>query len=89
MHNRMTSRRNPNRKPGRTTPSQGETTTPHEVPRLPHERDLSADSQAGGEASGKKMGAQAHEDLKRGMTDTDKGPVMDRTYQKVKSGPAR
>lgn len=88
MHNRMTSRRNPNRKPGRTTPAQGETTAAREVPRLPHERDLSSDSQVGGEASGRKVGAQAHQDLERGLTDTDKGPVMDRTYKRVQSGPA-
>ncbi len=87
MHNRMTSKpRNPSRQSGRTTPAQGETTTPHQVPRLPHERDLSADSQERGEASGKKVGEQAHKDLQGGLVDTDKGPVMDRAYRQVKSG---
>jgi hypothetical protein len=88
MHNRMTSKpRDPARKSaGRTTPAQGETSTPQKVPRLPHERDLSSDSQERGEASGKKVGEQAHKDLQGGLVDTDKGPAMDRAYRQVKSG---
>ena len=87
MHNRMTSRpRDPNREAGRTTPAQGETDTPRKVPRLPHERDQSADSQARGEASGKKVGDQAHRDIERGLVDTSKGAEMDRAYRRVKSG---
>lgn len=87
MHNRMTSRpRDPNRKAGHTTPAQGETSTPQKVPRLPHEHDQSSDSQARGEASGKKVGEQAHKDLQGGLVDTDKGPAMDRAYRQVKSG---
>lgn len=87
MHNRMTSRpRDPNRPAGRTTPAQGETSTPQKVPRLPHEHDLSSDSQARGEASGKKVGEQAHRDVMRGLTDTSKGAEMDRAYRQVKSG---
>ncbi len=83
MQNRMTSRP---RDPGRTTPAQGETSTPQKVPRLPHEHDLSSDSQARGEASGKKVGEQAHKDVVRGLTDTSKGAEMDRAYRQVKSG---
>jgi hypothetical protein len=86
MHNRMTSRpRDTNRLVGRTTPAQGETGTPQKVPRLPHERDQSADSQERGEASGKKMGEQAHKDIERGLVDTSKGTEMDRAYRQVKS----
>ena len=83
MQNRMTSRP---RDPGRTTPAQGETSTPQKVPRLPHEHDQSSDSQARGEASGKKVGEQAHKDVVRGLTDTSKGAEMDRAYRQVKSG---
>lgn len=83
MQNRMTSRP---RDPGRTTPAQGETSTPQKVPRLPHEHDLSSDSQARGEASGKKVGEQAHKDVVRGLVDTSKGTEMDRAYRQVKSG---
>ena len=83
MQNRMTSRP---RDPGRTTPAQGETSTPQKVPRLPHEHDQSSDSQTRGEASGKKVGEQAHKDVVRGLTDTSKGTEMDRTYRQVKSG---
>jgi len=86
MQNRMTSRpRDPGRKAGRTTPAQGENSTPQKVPRLPHERDASADSQARGEASSEKMGEQAHRDIQRGLVDTGRGPEMDRTYRRVKS----
>ena len=83
MQNRMTSRP---RDPGRTTPAQGETSTPQKVPRLPHEHDLSSDSQTRGEASGKKVGEQAHKDVVRGLVDTSKGTEMDRAYRQVKSG---
>jgi hypothetical protein len=83
----MTSRpRDPSRHAGRTTPAQGETDTPEKVPRLPHERDESADSQERGEASGKKVGEQAHKDLERGLVDTSKSTEMDRVYRQVKSG---
>ena len=78
MHNRMTSRpRDPNREAGRTTPAQGETDTPRKVPRLPHERDQSADSQARGEASGKKVGEQAHRDIERGLVDVRLHDIRD------------
>jgi len=54
-------------------------------PRLPHERDESSDSQEsqGGEPT--EVGKQAHEDVERGIVDTDRGPVTDRVYrEKVK-----
>ena len=91
MQNRMPSRRRP--RPGSsgspprqsdTVPVQGE--TQQRAPRAPHERDESADSQAAGEPSGQRMGRAAHDDLKRGLVDTDKGPAMDRAYDKVRKG---
>jgi len=69
---------------GNTVPAQGP--TQDRVPRMPHERDESADSQAGGEASNKRMGAMAHRDLERGLVDTDKGPVLDQAYDRVREG---
>ena len=54
-------------------------------PRLPHERDESSDSQEtqGGEPP--EIGKKAHDDVERGVVDTDRGPVVDRVYrEKVK-----
>ena len=89
MHNRMPSRRR--RSPesaaghqGNTVPAQGETQQPS--PRMPHERDESADSQAAGEASGRSMAQKARNDLEEGRVDTDKGPALDATYDKVREG---
>ena len=50
-------------------------------PRLPHERDESSDSQQaqGGEPT--EVGKRAHEDVERGVVDTDRGPVTDRVYR--------
>lgn len=89
MQNRMPSRRRqtPGSEAGRqanTVPVQGETQQP--VPRMPHERDESADSQAPGEPSTQRMGQAAHDDLERGLVDTDKGPALDATYDKVREG---
>lgn len=53
-------------------------------PRLPNERDESADSQAGGTPGAEAVGRQALEDLERGLADTSLGPVTDRTYRRVK-----
>ena len=50
-------------------------------PRLPHERDESADQQG---ASAGEIGRQAKDDLDRGLTDTDRGPVLERTYDRLK-----
>ena len=54
-------------------------------PRLPHEHDESSDSQQtqGGEPT--EVGKRAHEDVERGLVDTDRGPLADRVYrEKVK-----
>lgn len=50
------------------------------APRLPHEHDQSADSQQSADGGAPKVGRQAHEDVERGLVDTDKGPVTDRVY---------
>ena len=65
-------------------PAGGE--TQERVPRMPHERDESADSQSSSEPSGGAMGQAAYEDVERGVVDTDKGPVLDQTYDKVREG---
>jgi hypothetical protein len=87
MHNRLTSRKRPDAgagNKGNTVPAQGE--KQQQVPRTPNERDESADSQASREPSGERVGRQASEDVERGLVDTDKGPVLDQAYDKVREG---
>lgn len=92
MHNRMTSRRRRGASPGEgparqgnTLPVQGQNATQDQVaPRVPHERDESADSQVSSEPSGQRMAQAAREDIERGVVDTDKGPVLDETYEKFR-----
>lgn len=75
------------RRAGRTSASrstQGEASGVQ--PRLPNERDESADSQAGGTPGAQAMGRQALRDLERGLADTSMAPVTDRTYRAVKGG---
>lgn len=67
---------------GDTRPAQGPAQQPQ--PRMPHERDESADSQEASEPSGQRMGQIAHDDLERGLVDTDKGPVIDKAYEKTR-----
>ena len=64
---------------------QGETTTVVDrqpAPRLPHERDesIARSPQQVPDASMR----QAHADVKRGLPDTDRGPVVDAVYRKLK-----
>ncbi|MEO8656017.1 MAG: hypothetical protein ABI409_17970 [Ramlibacter sp.] len=87
MHNRIPSRRRPDEpkaeeREGDTRSAQGPAQQP--VPRMPHERDESADSQASDEPSAKRMGNLAHDDVERGLVDTDKGPPLDETYEKLR-----
>lgn len=69
---------------GNTLPVQGD--EQQRAPRLPHERDESADSQGATEPSQRRIGAAAHDSVERGEVDTDKGPVLDATYDKVREG---
>ncbi|MFC5496335.1 hypothetical protein ACFPOE_02220 [Caenimonas terrae] len=88
MHNRLTSRKRPdasaNATKGNTVPAQGE--QQQRVPRTPNERDESADSQAAQEPSSGRVGRQAGADVERGLVDTDRGPVLDQAYDKVRQG---
>ena len=61
---------------GKTLPVQGE--TQERVPRAPHERDESSDSQQGQGGEPPEVGKRAHEDIERGLVDTDRGPVIER-----------
>ncbi len=59
---------------GHTTPQANGSVSP----RLPHERDESSDSQT---SPPRAVIQQAHDDLQRGLVDTDRGPVMDKLYE--------
>lgn len=63
-----------------TTTQQGE--KQERSPREPHELDESADSQAQDAPSQQAKGEMAREDLERGLTDTDKGPVLREIHEK-------
>lgn len=85
MHNRIPSRRRPDTarpQPGETLPAQGD--TQERSPRMPHERDESADSQTQAEPSTRRMGELAQADVEAGLVDTDRGPALDEAYQKAK-----
>lgn len=54
------------------------------VPRMPHERDESSDSQSLDSQPSVDVTRQGYEDLKHGLVDTDRGPDMDkRTLNRV------
>ena len=71
---------------GNTVSQQGQTEMQKRVPRMPHERDESVDSQPRAEPSAERVGDAAASDIDSGRVDTDKGPVMDRTYDRVREG---
>ena len=53
-------------------------------PRLPHEHDESSDSQDSQGGEPPEVGKRAHEDVERGVVDTDRAPVTDRVYRDIK-----
>lgn len=73
-------------------PSKGDTRTEQQetesgrVPRTPNEHDTSADSQKAQSGGNNTVGKVAHDDATSGEQDTDKGPVMDKVYDKVQQG---
>ena len=71
-------------KGGDTQMEQGE--TQRAVPRMPHERDESASSQAAAEPSMRRTGEAGRADTERGVADTTKGAELDATYDKVRGG---
>jgi tripartite-type tricarboxylate transporter receptor subunit TctC len=54
--------------------------------RLPHEHDESADSQVDRAPADQERARKGHDDVERGVVDTDKGPVIDQAYKKVRGG---
>ena len=58
----------------------------NKVPPLPHEADESANSTA---TRNDPTVEQAYTDVKRGLVDTDKGPVMHGTYERLRNKPGK
>ena len=75
----------------RTETQQGE--TQQTVPRMPHERDESADSQAREQPCADRIGSAAHDDAVRGVPDTSRSAETDATYHRLREeaaqGPAQ
>ena len=67
-------------RPVQTGPGKGD--APQSAPRLPHERDESADSQR---SEPRPEMRRAHDDVVAGRVDTDRGTPLDEAYQKQKS----
>lgn len=63
--------------------AQGEDQTPR--PRLPHERDESADQQGGDDETLRAKAELGRRDLERGVTDTSKGAELDATYDRLRA----
>jgi hypothetical protein len=88
MPNRTAASAGPNAKgpQGITRPAQGPTQQPE--PRMQYERDQSSDGQAADEPSQERMGKIAHDDVERGVVDTDKGPAIEEAYEKTRKSSA-
>lgn len=87
MHNRIPSRRrqdDPKAQDRQAETLPARSRNQERVPRMPHERDESADSQSADEPSGKRMGDIARDDIERGLVDTDKGQALQETYEKLR-----
>ena len=57
-------------------------------PRLPHDRDESADSQLPGPPDTQAIGRKAFEDVEAGRVDTDRGPVLEQLGRDLPSNEA-
>ena len=74
----------PESRRGNTTTAQGE--DQQAVPRMPHERDESVDSQPAHDPSQQRMARKGGADVERGVADTTKGAELDATYDKLREG---
>jgi hypothetical protein len=57
-------------------------------PRLPHDRDESADSQVLGPPDTQAIGRKAFDDIEAGRVDTDRGPVLEQLGRGLPSNEA-
>jgi hypothetical protein len=57
-------------------------------PRLPHDRDESADSQVKSAPDTQAIGRKAYDDVRSGRVDTDRGPVLEELGRRLPSNDA-
>ncbi|MBP6894144.1 MAG: hypothetical protein ACLGJD_10415 [Gammaproteobacteria bacterium] len=75
----------PTEKPDPAGEGQTRTKQSHgHAPRMPHERDQSADSQEARDGQPTERGKRALDDLESGRKDTDRGQAAHEAYQKQK-----
>jgi hypothetical protein len=84
MSRREEERRKDAAQPGRgdTATAQGDTQSPKA--RTPNERDESADSQGPENASARRIGRLAYDDVMEGHQDTSRSNELDATYHRVR-----
>jgi hypothetical protein len=77
---------NPDSKPapGETRVARNDGDQEKSEPKLPHERDQSASAQVDGAPVDDARGRKAHDDIERGVVDTDKGPVLEQIDERMK-----
>ena len=61
---------------------------PEREPRLPHDRDESADSQVKAAPDTQSIGRKAYDDVRAGRVDTDRGPVLEQLGRRLPSNQA-
>ena len=71
---------------GNTVTAQGEAPSPK--PRMPHERDESADNQATDNPAARRIGEIAHDDVVEGQQDTSKAQETDAAYRQLRESAA-
>jgi hypothetical protein len=71
---------------GNTVTAQGDAPSPK--PRLPHERDESADNQATDNPAARRIGEIAHDGVVKGQQDTSKAQETDAAYRQLRESAA-
>jgi hypothetical protein len=71
---------------GNTVTAQGEAPSPK--PRMPHERDESADSQSTDNPAARRVGEIAHDGVVKGQQDTSKAQETDAAYRQLRESAA-
>ena len=70
--------------PGETRVARNDGDKEKSEPKLPHERDQSASSQVDGTPMDDERARKGHDDIERGVVDTDKGPVLEQLDERMK-----
>ncbi len=87
MRKRTSKRAGPAARPPRAETRSAPGAAQEPKPRMQYERDQSSDSQASDEPSQRRAGLMAHHDIEQGLVDTDRGPVLEDTYERLRNSP--